>query len=138
MVSAGRNFKNIFPRPLFIIIFRPEMLEFHPYSILTKDTRVEFVIYCLLSSILNDLICNSNIITLTCLRFSFHCVLLTRYSHHIFHLLVLTPDFHLMSCHLQYGPLLYQSQFEHKFHSDLYLEYYFLILEHYYLQLKDC
>ena len=45
MVSAWRNFKNIFPRPLFIIIFRPEMLKFHPYSILTGDTRVEFVIY---------------------------------------------------------------------------------------------
>ena len=49
MVSAWRNFKNIFPRPLFIIIFRPEMLKFHPYSILTMDTRVEFVIYCVLS-----------------------------------------------------------------------------------------
>jgi hypothetical protein len=45
MVSAWRNFKNIFPRPLIIIIFRPEMLKFHPYSILTRDTRVEFVIY---------------------------------------------------------------------------------------------
>ena len=49
MVSAWRNFKNIFPRPLFIIIFRPETLKFHPYSILTGDTRVEFVIYCVLS-----------------------------------------------------------------------------------------
>ena len=48
MVSAWRNFQNIFPRPLFIIIFRPEMLKFHPYSILTGDTRVEFVIYCVL------------------------------------------------------------------------------------------
>ena len=47
MVSTRRNFKNIFPRPLFIIIFRPEML-FHPYSILTGDTRVEFVIFCVL------------------------------------------------------------------------------------------
>ena len=45
MVSAWRNFKNIFPIPLFIIIFRPEMLKFHPYSILTGDTRVAFVIY---------------------------------------------------------------------------------------------
>ena len=35
MVSAWRNFKNIFSRPLFTIIFRPEMLKFHPYSILT-------------------------------------------------------------------------------------------------------
>ena len=48
MVGAWRNFKNIFPRPLFIIIFRPEMLKFHPYSILTVDARVEFVIYCML------------------------------------------------------------------------------------------
>jgi hypothetical protein len=48
MVSAWRNFKNIFPRPLFIIIFRPEMLKFHPYSMLTGDTRVEFVISCVL------------------------------------------------------------------------------------------
>ena len=45
MLSAWRHFKNIFPRPLFIIIFRIEMLKFHPYSILTRDTRVEFVIY---------------------------------------------------------------------------------------------
>ena len=28
-----RNFKNIFSRPLFTIILRPEMLKFHPYSI---------------------------------------------------------------------------------------------------------
>ena len=49
MVSTWRNFKNIFPtRPLFIIIFRPEMLKFHPHSILTGDTRVEFVIFCVL------------------------------------------------------------------------------------------
>ena len=48
MVSAWKDFKNIFHRPLFIIIFRPEMLKFHPYSILTGDTRVEFVIYCVL------------------------------------------------------------------------------------------
>jgi hypothetical protein len=49
-VSAWRNFKNIFPRPLFIIIFRPEMLKFHPYSILTGDTTVEFVIYSVLKN----------------------------------------------------------------------------------------
>ena len=46
--AHGGISKNIFPRPLFIIIFRPEMLKFHPYSILTGDTRVEFVIYCVL------------------------------------------------------------------------------------------
>ena len=51
MVSAWRNFKNIFHRPLFIIIFRPKMLKFHPYSILTGDTRVEFVIYCVLNTV---------------------------------------------------------------------------------------
>jgi hypothetical protein len=50
MVSAWRNFKNIFPRPLFIIIFRAEMLKFHPYSILTGDTRLEFVIYHVLKN----------------------------------------------------------------------------------------
>ena len=50
MVCAWRHFKNIFHRPLFIIIFRPEMLKFHPYSILTGDTRVEFVIYCVLKA----------------------------------------------------------------------------------------
>ena len=33
MVSAWRNFKNNIFRPLFTIIFRPEMLKFHPYSI---------------------------------------------------------------------------------------------------------
>ena len=46
MVSAWRNFKNIFPRPL--IIFRPETLKFHPYSILTGDTMVcQWKIRCL-------------------------------------------------------------------------------------------
>ena len=35
-------------RPLFIIIFWPEMLKFHPYSILTGQTMVRFVIYCVL------------------------------------------------------------------------------------------
>ena len=44
----------VFPRPLFIIIFRPEMLKFHPYSILTGDTRVEFVIYCVLNMLGNE------------------------------------------------------------------------------------
>ena len=45
---AWRNFKNIFSRPLFTIIFRPEILKFHPYSILTWETMVGFVIYCVL------------------------------------------------------------------------------------------
>ena len=49
MVSAWRNFKYIFSRPLFTIIFRPELLKLHPYSILTGDTMVGFVIYCVLS-----------------------------------------------------------------------------------------
>ena len=48
MVSAWRNFKNIFSRPLFNIIFKPEMLKFHPYSILNGDTMVVFVIFCVL------------------------------------------------------------------------------------------
>ena len=51
MVSAWRNFKNIFSRPLFTIIFRPDMLKFHPYSILTGDTMVGFVIFCVLTRI---------------------------------------------------------------------------------------
>ena len=50
MLSAWRNFKNIFSRPLFTIIFRPEMLKFHPYSTLTGDTMVGFVIFCVLST----------------------------------------------------------------------------------------
>ena len=51
-VSALRNFKNIFSRPLFAIIFRPEMLKFHTYSILTGETMVGFVIYCVLMLVL--------------------------------------------------------------------------------------
>ena len=57
MVSAWRKFKNIFPRPLFIIIFRPEILKFHPYSILTGDIRVEFVIYCVLRRCYWEIVC---------------------------------------------------------------------------------
>ena len=48
MASAWRNFKNIFSRPLFTVIFRPEMLKFHPYSILTGQTMVGFVMYFVL------------------------------------------------------------------------------------------
>ena len=44
--------QEFFPRPLVIIIFRPEMLRFHPYSILTVETMVGFVIYCVLRSFL--------------------------------------------------------------------------------------
>ena len=47
--SAWRNFKNIFSRLLFTIIFRPEMLKFHQYSILTGETMVAFVIFCVLN-----------------------------------------------------------------------------------------
>ena len=49
MASAWRNLKNISSRLLFTIIFRTEMLKFHPYSILTGETMVRFVIYCVLS-----------------------------------------------------------------------------------------
>ena len=42
------HFKNISSVPLFIIIFRPQMLKFHPYSILTGETMVGFVIHCVL------------------------------------------------------------------------------------------
>ena len=38
---------KIFFIDLFIIIFRPDMLNFHPYSILTRDTRVDSVMYTL-------------------------------------------------------------------------------------------
>ena len=48
MVSAWRNFKNIFSRPLLTIIFRPKMIKFYPYSILTGEGRVDFFIYCML------------------------------------------------------------------------------------------
>ena len=48
MASAWRNFKNISSRPLFTNIFRPEILKFHPYSILIGETMVKFVIYCVL------------------------------------------------------------------------------------------
>ena len=51
-----RNFKNIFSRPLFTIIFRPEMLKFHPHSILTRDTMVEFVIFCVLKKDWNEIV----------------------------------------------------------------------------------
>ena len=53
MVSAWKNFKNIFPRPLFIIIFRPEMLKFHPYSILTGDTSWICHILCVKRTLRN-------------------------------------------------------------------------------------
>ena len=55
MACAWRNFKNIFSRPLFTIIFRPEMLKFHPYSILTGETMVGFVIYCVLIAIASQI-----------------------------------------------------------------------------------
>ena len=50
MVSAWRNFKNIFSTPLFTII---EMLKFHPFSILTKETTVGFVIFGVLRDVCN-------------------------------------------------------------------------------------
>ena len=39
MVSSEHieEFQKYFSRPLFTIIFRPEMLRFHPYSILTEE-----------------------------------------------------------------------------------------------------
>ena len=45
--------------PLFTIIFRPEMLKFqkfHPYSILTGDSMVGFVIFCVLSQFGREII----------------------------------------------------------------------------------
>ena len=35
-------------KPLFTVIFKPEMLRFHPYSILTGETMVGIVIYFVL------------------------------------------------------------------------------------------
>ena len=49
MVCAWRNFKNISSRPLFTIIIRPKILFFVTYSILTGQTKVEFIIYWVLS-----------------------------------------------------------------------------------------
>ena len=48
MACAWRNFKIIFSRPLLIIIFRPKILVFVTYSILTGQIKVEFVIYWVL------------------------------------------------------------------------------------------
>ena len=39
-----KEFQKYFFQTTFTIIFRPEMLKFHPYSILTGDTMAEFVI----------------------------------------------------------------------------------------------
>ena len=66
MVSAWRNFKNIFSSPLFTIIFRPEILKFHPYSILTWQTMVRFVIYCLLRQNFDHLHISQPDITFDC------------------------------------------------------------------------
>ena len=44
------EFQKYFSRPLFTIILRPEMLKFQTYSILTGQTVVRLVIYCVLSS----------------------------------------------------------------------------------------
>ena len=41
IVSTWRNFKCILSRPLFAIIYRPEILKFHPYCILTGDTMTD-------------------------------------------------------------------------------------------------
>ena len=48
------EFQKYFSRPLFTIIFRTEMLKFHPFSILTGDTMVGFVIFCVLMMVLPD------------------------------------------------------------------------------------
>ena len=46
MVSAWRSFKNIFPKPLFIIIFRPEMLNFThiPFSPGTPELNLSYTV----------------------------------------------------------------------------------------------
>ena len=43
MVCAWRNFKNIFPRPLFTIIFRPKSVFLDTDSILRVKTMYDSV-----------------------------------------------------------------------------------------------
>ena len=52
MASTWSNFKDISSRPLFTFIFRPEMLKFHPYSILTglNNSRICHIL-CVKTSI---------------------------------------------------------------------------------------
>ena len=38
-LCAWWDFKNIFARPLFFLLFRPKMVEFHPYSIFYKSAK---------------------------------------------------------------------------------------------------
>jgi hypothetical protein len=38
----------LFNTLLFTIIFRPKMIKFHPYYILTGEGKVDFLIYCML------------------------------------------------------------------------------------------
>ena len=45
MASAWRNFKNIFSRPLFIIIFRPKIVILDTDSILRVKMMYELVKY---------------------------------------------------------------------------------------------
>ena len=44
-LPAWRDFKNIFSRPLFTIIFRPKILILDTYSILSTKTKYESVAY---------------------------------------------------------------------------------------------
>ena len=48
-INDKKRFMTIWP--LFTIIFRPEMLKFHQYSILAGETMVGFVIYCAFNDI---------------------------------------------------------------------------------------
>ena len=51
LIENGKRmeeFQKYFFRPLFNIIFKPEMPKFHQYSILTGQTIIGFVIYCVL------------------------------------------------------------------------------------------
>ena len=50
MVSAWRNFKKKFPRPLYIIIIRNAKIS--PIFHFEREHRVEFVIYSVLKAIL--------------------------------------------------------------------------------------
>ena len=123
MVSAWRNFKNIFPKPLFIIIYRSEMLKFHPYSILTGDTRFEFVIYGVLCTALphthNEI---SSFLEMLLHTLLLHNIVLFLYVLHFIHLKVLTtfhPLTYYMTCSIVHTKVIYRTPQTILFHSML-------------------
>ena len=65
MASKWSNFKNISSRPLFTVIFRPEMLTFYPYSKLTRKQWSDFVVYCVLNLVFHKNPATTNVILAT-------------------------------------------------------------------------